>query len=247
MANILLLGNADSITAFSRSIRGDHSINRMIIPLEAVEHEEELVEIPEPADNLDAIFDLTWGLPVGKLQSLDVAARMRSEHTLLFTNVLTGTATAARAWLGIELPVIGFAFAAGIVDVLDTIEVSSALQNDPEAIEAASSLLSGLTQKRIEVVEDRVALVSPRVLSMIINEASFALAEGVASAEDIDTAMRLGTNYPRGPLAWSDVIGAGTVVAILDALFEEYHEERYRASTLLRQHARASRPFYPTP
>jgi len=78
---------------------------------------------------------------------------------------------------------------------------------------------------------------------MIINEAAFALQENVATAADIDMAMKLGTNYPKGPLAWCDEIGAYTVVAILEALQIEYGHDRYRVAPLLRLKAEAGRNF----
>jgi 3-hydroxybutyryl-CoA dehydrogenase len=74
-----------------------------------------------------------------------------------------------------------------------------------------------------------------RIVCQIINEAAFALGEGVAAAADIDTAMRLGTNYPHGPLAWGNKIGLALVLEVLDYLARFYGEERYRAAPLLRQ------------
>ncbi len=73
-----------------------------------------------------------------------------------------------------------------------------------------------------------------RIVCQVINEAAFALAEGIGSAEDIDAGMVYGLNYPRGPLRWADTIGLDHVLAVLDALFEERREERYRAAPLLR-------------
>ena len=73
---------------------------------------------------------------------------------------------------------------------------------------------------------------------MLVNEASFAVLEGVAEPEMVDTAMRLGVNYPYGPVAWGRAIGFHRVVSILDHLRREYGEERYRASILLRRWAR---------
>jgi len=92
-----------------------------------------------------------------------------------------------------------------------------------------------------EIVGDVVGFVAPRVVSMIINEAAFAVMERVATARDIDAAMKLGTNYPRGPLEWADDIGLDHVVLLLDALYNEYHQERYRVCPLLRQYVRAER------
>ncbi len=80
-----------------------------------------------------------------------------------------------------------------------------------------------------------------RILCQVINECAFALGEGVGSAEDIDTGMALGLNYPRGPLAWADQIGLDRVLAVLDSLQEEYREERYRAAPALRGLVRAGR------
>ena len=82
-----------------------------------------------------------------------------------------------------------------------------------------------------------------RVLAMLINEAADAVHFNVASAEDVDLAMTKGVNYPKGLLAWADEIGASTVYERLVALQEEYREDRYRPSPLLRKHAQANTRF----
>lgn len=74
-----------------------------------------------------------------------------------------------------------------------------------------------------------------RVVAMLINEAVDALYLNIASKEDIELAMTKGVNYPKGLLAWCDDLGADYVLALLDSLFKTYHEERYRASALLRK------------
>ncbi|TPE44259.1 3-hydroxyacyl-CoA dehydrogenase NAD-binding domain-containing protein [Pontibacter mangrovi] len=74
-----------------------------------------------------------------------------------------------------------------------------------------------------------------RILAMLINEAVDALALNVASREDLELAMTKGVNYPQGLLAWVDEIGPERVLQTLDTLYEEYHEDRYRASVLLRK------------
>jgi 3-hydroxybutyryl-CoA dehydrogenase len=80
-----------------------------------------------------------------------------------------------------------------------------------------------------------------RIVCQVINECAFALGEGVGSAEDIDTGMVLGLNYPRGPLTWADQIGLDHVLAVLDGLWQEYREERYRPAPELRRLVRAGR------
>jgi len=74
-----------------------------------------------------------------------------------------------------------------------------------------------------------------RIVCQLVNEAAFALQKGIGSAEAIDTAMKLGFNYPKGPLEWGDELGLDHVLAVLDGLREELGEERYRAAPLLRR------------
>ena len=82
-----------------------------------------------------------------------------------------------------------------------------------------------------------------RILAMLINEVVDALALNVASAADLELAMTRGVNYPKGLLAWADELGPATVLAILDDLYAEYHEDRYRASPLLRRKVREEKSF----
>lgn len=87
-------------------------------------------------------------------------------------------------------------------------------------------------------VRDSPGLVLPRVIAMLSNEAAFAVYEGVANEATIDIAMRLGVNYPKGPLEWAGELGFGRVVAILDHLRTEFGEERFKAAYYLRRQAR---------
>ncbi len=80
-----------------------------------------------------------------------------------------------------------------------------------------------------------------RIVCQVINECAFALGEGVGSAQDIDTGMVLGLNYPRGPLAWADEIGLDHLLAVLEGLCEEYREERYRPAPALARLVREGR------
>jgi 3-hydroxybutyryl-CoA dehydrogenase len=109
----------------------------------------------------------------------------------------------------------------------------------PAAVrDEATGLLqaAGLT---VYVVDDAPGLVVTRTVAMLVNGAVEARNQGVASAADIDTAMRLGTNYPLGPLAWGDRWGPATILAVLDAMHAWYGEDRYRPSARLRRIAAA--------
>lgn len=90
----------------------------------------------------------------------------------------------------------------------------------------------GLHTERIRPVPGGVLC---RIVCQVINESAFALGEGVGSAQDIDTGMVLGLAHPRGPLAWAREIGVEHVLAVLDALWSEYREERYRTAPALRR------------
>jgi 3-hydroxybutyryl-CoA dehydrogenase len=76
-----------------------------------------------------------------------------------------------------------------------------------------------------------------RIVCQLVNEAAFAIGEGVGSAEDVDAGLTLGLNHPRGPVAWGESIGLEAVLTTIDGLFEERREERYRAAPLLRRAA----------
>jgi 3-hydroxybutyryl-CoA dehydrogenase len=114
------------------------------------------------------------------------------------------------------------------------IELTRNDASSPIAVARAERFFTALG-KHVAWVGDAPGLVLGRIVCQIINECAFALGEGVGSAEDIDTGMVLGLNHPRGPLGWADEIGLDAVLALLDALWSEYHEERYRAAPLLRR------------
>jgi 3-hydroxybutyryl-CoA dehydrogenase len=107
---------------------------------------------------------------------------------------------------------------------------------------AAVAEATGLLQAAglaVYVIDDVAGLIVTRTVAMLVNGAADARNQGVASAADIDTAMRLGTSYPLGPLAWGDRWGPATIVGILDAMQAWYGEDRYRPSARLRRIAAA--------
>ena len=105
---------------------------------------------------------------------------------------------------------------------------------DEVNINKAEKILS-LLNRKAEWVPDVKGFISPRIVSMIINEAYFTLEENVSTKEEIDIAMKLGTNYPYGPFEWSKKIGLKNVAALLTELF--ITEKRYQPSALLLKEA----------
>lgn len=97
---------------------------------------------------------------------------------------------------------------------------------------------------KYKVVPDTPGFIALRVLSMIINEAVATFAENTASVEDIDIAMKLGTNYPIGPMAWCDKIGADVIALTLQHLFKQTGNPRYIANKLLLDMAKDGKSFY---
>jgi 3-hydroxybutyryl-CoA dehydrogenase len=97
----------------------------------------------------------------------------------------------------------------------------------------------------VYVIDDVPGLIVTRTVAMLVNAGYDALQHRVASAADIDSAMRLGLNYPAGPLEWGDRWGLPAVLDILDALHRAEGDPRYRASTLLRRRACGSPPVNP--
>jgi 3-hydroxybutyryl-CoA dehydrogenase len=95
-----------------------------------------------------------------------------------------------------------------------------------------------------KLVKDRVGMVTPRVICMIINEACYTLQEGTASMADIDISMKLGTNYPFGPFEWADKIGIVNVYQILAAIYKDTKDERYKICPLLKTHYLKNISFY---
>jgi len=95
----------------------------------------------------------------------------------------------------------------------------------------------------IEWVQDAPGLVLGRIVCQLVNEAAFAIGEGIGAPADVDAGLELGMNHPRGPVAWSEAIGVDHVLATLDGLHAERGDERYRAAPLLRRAAALGAPI----
>jgi 3-hydroxybutyryl-CoA dehydrogenase len=102
--------------------------------------------------------------------------------------------------------------------------------------EGAEELFSALGFES-EWVGDAPGLVLGRIVAQLVNEAAFAIGEGVGSPDDVDAGLKLGLNHPRGAVEWGSAIGIENVLAVVDGLHEDRHEDRYRAAPLLRRAA----------
>ena len=122
--------------------------------------------------------------------------------------------------------------------VMALVEVVRGFATSEETVQAVTSLAQALGKQPVQA-QDSPGFVVNRILTPMINEAVGLLAEHVASAQDIDRAMCLGCNHPMGPLALADLVGVDVVLYVMDVLFRETQDSKYRAHPLLRKMVRA--------
>ena len=168
-----------------------------------------------------------------KLSVLREADKLLRPEVILASNTSSISITTLAAATGRAERFLGMHFM-NPVPVMDLIEVIRALQTSDETFHTTMALCERLAKKPV-AVNDAPGFVSNRVLMPMINEAAFAVMEGVATAEAVDTVMKLGMNHPMGPLELADLIGLDTCVSILDVLCTGFGDSKYRACPLLRK------------
>jgi len=156
-----------------------------------------------------------------------------ADRTILATNTSSLSLTRIAAASGRDDRVIGMHFF-NPVPLMALVEVIRALQTSDQTYQAIEALAKELGKTPVSV-KDSPGFVVNRMLVPMINEAVFILYEGLAQAEDIDAAMKLGAAHPMGPLALADMIGLDVCLWVMDVLHQEFGDSKFRPCPLLKQ------------
>jgi 3-hydroxybutyryl-CoA dehydrogenase len=223
---ICLLGDEVLVKEYSALFQ-EHSI--------AVQELQNLSSLKTSAKKFTIAFELTLASNEQKKKNLEALDGSLNEGVPIVSCAVTETILSQSHLLKYPSRCIGIsAFPTLLSNSL--VELAPSLYTSKEIADNVKALFESV-KKETAMVQDSVGMVLPRILCQIINEALFTVQNDVATPHDIDDAMKHGTNYPHGPITWGEMIGFSNVVAVLDALYNNHHEERYRIAPLLRQMA----------
>jgi 3-hydroxybutyryl-CoA dehydrogenase len=188
-----------------------------------------------PVKAIDAALELTNTDAAVKRENIRALDRALPSGIPILTSAVTVALAEQAGWTRHPGRLIGIGALPSLLEG-SLVEICTLETTSATAGNSATELMRH-AGKETALVSDGVGMVLPRILCMIVNEAFFAMQEGVAPGRDIDTAMKLGTNYPRGPVEWAERIGLAQVQAVLSALYAAYGDDRYRLAPLLRRSA----------
>ncbi|MHA1348095.1 MAG: 3-hydroxyacyl-CoA dehydrogenase family protein [Candidatus Heimdallarchaeaceae archaeon] len=190
----------------------------------------------EDLENIDYVIEAVSENMEIKKKVINEIEKFCRENTIIATNTTSLSITELSNGLKNPERFIGMHFF-NPVWAMKLIEIIPGLFTSSGTIEE-TKLLSERIDKTPVIVKESAGGIVSRILGVLINEAIFVKAEGVASAEDIDTAMKLGANLPIGPLHLADLIGLDVHLAKMESLFREFGDSKYRPHPLLRKMVR---------
>jgi 3-hydroxybutyryl-CoA dehydrogenase len=175
-------------------------------------------------------------LKIRILKQIDALAR---PEVILATNTSSISITRLAAVTSRPGKFIGMHFF-NPVPMMTLVELVRGLQTDDATVAAVDALAKRLGKTPI-VVKNSPGFVVNRILCPMINEAVFALQEGLATAEEIDNGMKLGCSHPIGPLALADLVGLDVMLAVMEVLYRDFNDPKYRPALLLKEMVAAGR------
>ena len=193
----------------------------------------------EPLREAEIIIEAVFETVEVKKEVWGRVSEVAAESAILATNTSSLSVTQIASFVTNPGRFCGLHFF-NPVPMLPLVEVVRALQTEEETVTKARGFVESLNKTPI-VCEDKPGFIVNRLLVPYMNDAIHALAEGVASAEDIDRAMKLGANMPIGPLALGDLVGLDVALAAAESLHGEFGDPKFRAAPLLKQMVRAGR------
>lgn len=196
------------------------------------------LDLKEAASDADIVVEVVIEVMDVKKKVYQELEEIVPDHCLFFSNTSGLSLTEMAAITKRPDKFIGTHFF-NPVPVMKLLEIIKAYETSEETLQHALEWGKKIGKKTI-VVNEAPAFAVNRVLCVMLNEAFFALGEGIASAEDIDTGMVLGCNHPIGPLALSDLVGLETLLHVVNGLHKELGD-KYRPAPLLVQLVRAGR------
>ena len=215
--DILVIGSAKNLEECKSKFGGQH---RYLF-------QEDHQELGATLSNAEVVFDFRIDEDPYQIESYQ---EVTGKPVFLNTVKITLLELSAIANHKIPKPLFGFN---GLSTFLNR-EILEVSMLNTDQLSVLRNTCDALNTKFL-VVDDRVGLVTPRIICMIINEAYYTVQEGTATREDIDEAMKLGTHYPYGPFEWCSRIGIDQVYELLEAVYEDTHDERYKICPLLKR------------
>ncbi|OGU25330.1 MAG: hypothetical protein A2X66_02005 [Ignavibacteria bacterium GWA2_54_16] len=170
-----------------------------------------------------------------KRRNLEMLDKVLPSTTAIVSSSITVTATEQASWIRHKVRLVGCSALPTLGDK-PLIEIAPTVFSPGATVQVVQTFFRSIG-KDIELVQDRIGMVFPRILCRVINEAAFALQEEIALPHDLDQAMVVAAGFPVGPIAWAERIGITQVYAVLKSLNRDLGEDRTRVAPLLTQMA----------